>query len=1034
MQNLPGSAETILSASDLMSFLACTHLTHEGLRSALGLRGRLPRDESPHAELAARHGDRHEAEALARLSALAGGHVAVDLPPSGYGVEALERAALETVGHMRAGAGLIHQGVVFDGRWQGRVDFLRRIERPSALGAHAYEVVDAKLARAVRPKVVHQLSLYARLVADVQGAVVDHAWALLGDGTEERVDLRRYAALHRRVVARLEALVTAEPLEVYPEPVAHCGLCRLELECTKRRRADDHLSFVAGARRTHRDALTAAGTLTLEALALLGEDAVVAGVAPDRLLALRGQAALQRDSRDTGLPTHAHLDAERERGYARLPRPSAGDVFFDFEGDPYVGDGGIEYLWGWVTADGEEHHVWAHDKAGEAAALRAFVAWVQERRRAYPDLHVFHYGAHEASKLASLAQEHGACEAQVDDWLRNRLLVDLYAVVRQAMQVGEESYSLKRLERHVGFAREEHTVRDGGGSIVAYETWLETGDPALLEAIRRYNAEDCASTAALYRWLVHEMRPAAAAQLGADFDELARPEPTEPAPEPKYLAELQPVLDALDDESPEQRLLANLLLYHPRENKPQFWHWFALHEMTPEALVDDPEAIGMITRDGSVPAVPVKKSLQWRYRFPPQDVKLNPKHVKDPITGGQPKIVELGEDFLVAQRRATDPAPDIRALIPTGPPRDDELRAAQVAVAQAVIDGAPDFAAVRALLSNEPPTVDLSACDTLDGLKAATLALGDSYLAVQGPPGSGKTFSGAHMVVAALRAGRRVAVTANSHAAIQNLLHAIEDRAVEDGVRGWRGVYKGNGYDSPAGLVTQVDDNKAACTDEDDRPYDLVAGTAWLLSRPEHRGRFALLVVDEAGQFSLANAVAAGTAADGLVLLGDTQQLPQVNQASHPHGAGASVLAHVLDGADVMPCDRGVFLGVSRRMHPEVCRFASERSYHGRLVSTESCGLRRVDAPGTLSGAGLRAVGVEHEGCSQESAAEAQRIGELCRELLSGGATVTDDAGATRALTADDILVVAPYNLARRRIAMHVPAGVRVGTVDKFQG
>jgi superfamily I DNA and/or RNA helicase len=286
------------------------------------------------------------------------------------------------------------------------------------------------------------------------------------------------------------------------------------------------------------------------------------------------------------------------------------------------------------------------------------------------------------------------------------------------------------------------------------------------------------------------------------------------------------------------------------------------------------------------------------------------------------------------------------------------------------------------------------------------------------------------MAVAALREGRRVAVTANSHAAIQNLLRAIEDRAVKDGVTDWRGVYKGEGYESPMGLVGAVSDNKETYGDE----FRLVAGTAWLMSCEAHRERFDVLFIDEAGQFSLANAVAAGTVAKGIVLLGDPQQLPQVNQASHPHGAGSSVLGHILGEHDVIPSDRGVFLGVSWRMHPDVCRFVSERSYDGRLRSTEQCAERRVDAPGRLSGAGLRTVAVEHEGSSQESAAEADAIAELCEELLAGGATVTDDERRTRALVADDLLVVAPYNLARRCIAARVPAGVRVGTVDKFQG
>jgi predicted RecB family nuclease len=685
MQRFPDSGELVLSATDLTNFLACGRLTQERLKVALGLRGRLPKDDSPHGDLVRDHGERYEAEQLARLSAEAGGHETVRLPSYGYTRAELGLAAEQTAALMRAGAPLVYQAVFADERWQGRVDFLRRVARPSSLGEHAYDVVDTKLARSVKPQVVHQLSLYTRLAGRIQGDVADRAFVLLGDGTEEPVELRRYAALHRRVVARLEAVVADRPVDLYPEPVAHCGLCRLERECLARRRADDHLSFVAGVRRTHRDVLAASGTTTLAALATLPVDAEIAGLAPERLDILRGQAGLQHESRVTEEPTRRHLPAGRERGYARLPKRSAGDVFFDFEGDPYVGAQGIEYLWGWTTADGTYHHIWAHDEAQEAAALRAFVAWVDDRRERHPDLHVFHYGAHEASKLKSLTQQHGLGETAIDAWLRAGVLVDLYAVVRQAMQVGEESYSLKRLERHYGFERREHTVRDGGGSIVAYEAWLETRDDDVLEAIRRYNAEDCESTAELYRWLLDDMRPAASIALDADFDELAKPD-AEDKGEPGFMAELGPVRERLllgiplgedvevDADQAERRLLAHLLLYHYRESKPQYWHWFAMRDMTPDALVDEREAIGMIALDTTVEPVPDKRSLRWTYRFPAQESKLEAGRVHEPLLNKSLEIVELGEERLVIRRRIEDPAHDVRALIPQSPPDGGAVR------------------------------------------------------------------------------------------------------------------------------------------------------------------------------------------------------------------------------------------------------------------------------------------------------------------------------------------------------------------------
>ena len=311
---------------------------------------------------------------------------------------------------------------------------------------------------------------------------------------------------------------------------------------------------------------------------------------------------------------------------------------------------------------------------------------------------------------------------------------------------------------------------------------------------------------------------------------------------------------------------------------------------------------------------------------------------------------------------------------------------------------------------------------------SATLGLERSVLPIQGPPGTGKTFRGARMIVAALAAGRRVGITAPSHAAIQNLLREVEQSA-HDQNHAFTGIYKGAGYNSVHGLINETDSN-ADVTDA----HQLVAGTAWLFARPEHRESFDLVFVDEAGQYALANAAAVSLAATSVVLLGDPQQLPQVNQAEHPDGSGASVLEHLLAGARTIAPDQGVLLTETWRMHPAVCAFVSERSYDARLQSRPACSNRRVDAPfGALNGAGLRTLAVDHEGRSQASPEEADAIAAACHDLLAG-ATVTDDTNTTRPLVPEDILVVAPYNLAVRCIRERAPTGVRVGTVDRFQG
>ena len=478
----------------------------------------------------------------------------------------------------------------------------------------------------------------------------------------------------------------------------------------------------------------------------------------------------------------------------------------------------------------------------------------------------------------------------------------------------------------------------------------------------------------------------------------------------------------------ERRLLAHLLLYHRRESKPEWWRHFELADMTLVELEYERDALSGLIRMNDVEPVPYKRSLDYAFTFPPQEFKLDLGKVLDQQTGETHTIVAIEDDCIYLRRGKDAPPPAPAALIPPKPIDGGPLRSALVALATELADGRNPSPAARSILRREPPELRSGRlAPDADSLISATIGLVESNLPVQGPPGTGKTFLGARMVVAAMMAGMRVGVTAFSHAAIQNFLDMIEEHASEIGFE-FQGMYKGHGYASRFGLIDSCDENKEA-----DGDFELVAGTAWLFCRPEHRGRFGRLFIDEAGQFSLANAIAVAPAAESIVMLGDPQQLPQVTKADHPEGSGASVLEHLLDGHSTISAGRGVLLDESWRMHPEVCAFVSERSYDGLLRSRAACAHRRIDAPGSLSGAGLRVRFVDHDGRSQASVEEAEVIAEHCRTMLTGG-IVTDAEGVARELTADDIVVVAPYNLARRCIAERVPTGVRVGTVDKFQG
>ena len=684
------------------------------------------------------------------------------------------------------------------------------------------------------------------------------------------------------------------------------------------------------------------------------------------LTRLHEQASLQLAARESGENSYELRAPQEGRGFARMPRPSEGDVFFDMEGDPLFDDGGLEYLFGFVTADGEEPEftaIWGRDRAEEKRALEEFVDFVTERRKEFPDLHIYHYNHYEVTALKRIAGAHGTREEELDQLLRDEVFVDLYKVVREAMLISQPSYSIKKVEAFYMDQRDT-AVTDGGDSVVMFERWLEEDDAKILEEIADYNRDDCISTLKLRDWLL-ELRAEAERQFdGRDEAQWIRwfePEPTERSEKALALQEenealIESLLAGLPEDpadwDPDQQArfrMAQLLEYHHREARPVWWALFDRMEATADALKEDADCISMLAHDGSVPPRQEKKSLVERLTFPPQETKMGAgSDAVDPTDGGNPGAIvamDVEQGWLELKRgpklqQREFPA----ALIPGRPYSTPEQQGALRRLAATVIDapGTPDaadrYAAARRLLRGDPPRLsdrepgaDIDHAEMeIDELKEIVASLDGSHLFIQGPPGSGKTYTGARLIVDLIERGQRVGVTSTSHKVIHNLLDEIEDVAHEQGVE-FKGLKKSSDnpdsvFDSEHGLIDSVDDN-AALSDPAAR---LTAGTAWHYCR-EDTEPLDYLFIDEAGQVSLADALALATSAHNVVLLGDPQQLPQVAQASHPEGSSLSVLEHLLGESQTVDSAHGVFLEKTYRLHPDVCEFVSELMYDGRL-------------------------------------------------------------------------------------------------------
>jgi uncharacterized protein len=1003
------NGEMLFSPSDLNAFLECEHLTQLELAVARGQLDR-PADENPQADLVKRKGDEHEAAYLARLVAY--GREVVTIPNDWD----LDAAARATEDAMLAGSDVIYQACFVDGNWRGFADFVER--QPDG----RYEVVDTKLARRSKPSYVLQLCFYSEQVARIEGSMPVRMHVVLGTHERESLRVGDFLAYYHRVRDRFVSTVAAG-IDVYPLPVSFCGRCDFQKRCESQWRADDHLSLVARMRRDQVVLFEGEGIATVEKFAGAPDDARPPSMALRTFETLRDQAAMQVAARTNG---HAWkvLDPEPSRGFELLPEPSGGDLFFDIEGDPFWEPGrGLEYLWGIVDTAGEFRPFWAHDRAQERRAVEGVIDLIRAGHAADPAMHVYHYAAYEVTALKRLTCEYGTREDELDDLLRDKVFVDLYKIVSQGLRISHERYGLKQVET---FFFERHAdLQAGDDSIVLYEDWLERHDPVTLDEIAAYNEEDCVATLKLRDWLLPK-RPGAAPRP-------AEKEPREPRDGAIETAELrQALLAGLPDDPYEvveadrpSWLLAQLVLYHRREEKPVWWEFFDKHGRTDEELQErDSKAIGGLEQAGS--PVPAADSLVWPFTFPPQQHHLSAGNsVYDPATGRWAgKIETLDEEAGTLRLRRGPNLEDVplpTALIPGGPVPTLVQQQALRRLARSVLAGDDAQLAAKSILVREPFAVPLVQ-DDLAAAKELVASLDGRHLVIQGPPGSGKTYTAARLIAHLIDLGQRVGVTSTSHKAIHNLIAEVEKTGVT-----FRGLKKGDTYESDS-VGTSA--NQAEFSDPDDDVV-LLAGTSWLFAREDMQGVVDTLFVDEAGQVSLADALAVGTCARNVVLLGDPQQLSQVSQGIHPEGAAVSVLEHLLGGEDTVPADRGLFLSRTWRMHPDVCDFISETSYEGRLHAVPETERQRIDSPG-LSGTGLRWLPVEHEGNRGSSAEEADRIAaEL--ELLIGG-TFVDRGGVEHRIGWDNVLVVTPYNAQVRALSARLDKRARIGTVDKFQG
>lgn len=1085
----------ILSAHDLISVLECQHriildkLVLDKKLDKPGLVG------DPNLELIKKLGFRHEEKVKKILEVQSKTFVEIEgVKKNKNRIDEYVRLGQLTLEAMKEENEVIFQGVLFTGSFLGYVDFLilEKDEKGEIVrdlqGNATYRPVDTKLARKEKKSALIQIGAYAEALGMLGRPIPEYASIWLGN--DEKIDYRtdEIRPLVKQLFDKAQSLIRDTndlPKPLWAEKKAVCDVCDWKDFCEQGREKDDDISLIYATRVETRKKLRSAGISTVKQLANSTSDERPTGIAKQTFNKLLLQAKIQDRNREntTGIPDYELVE---EPELHLLPARSEGDIWFDMEGDPHaLGGRGLEYLFGAVYFEGSDlkfKTFGASDLSKEKKAFEDFIDWVFEILSKYSDMHIYHYADYENRTIKRLAQQHMTRMEQVNEILARGILVDLFRITKKSLRFSTSSLSLKEIEKVYG-AKHQGEVATAADSIVQYENYIDLTEDGkieeakkVLQAICDYNQVDCESTKQLDDWLrntatkfsieigqigeLKQGRFAEKSQIQSNDEDKSEYE--------QLVEDLNLQLEILKNQNadPESILGIEILLgslgFHIREKQPVWWQHFERVKAEHSELAEDTGIVFSESVTATEWSIPERKRTYSR-RVSFEETKLNLEDVfsaneevfllydasgpesglsvidsQRVVTKGSVSNDFLGNWFVVERAKSGDPIwnQSPMAAMP-GPPINTgsltkvlmdlglkvlgNLATMNTPFSQAAWSDIAMKIKPKFLQTPMPPRIG----DYIENVVEAVIESDDSYIAVQGPPGSGKSYVGTHVVMQLINLGYKIGVVAQSHVVIESFL----DKLLE--------------LDSDLPIAKEqkhdLENNKPWNTGKievfaglQNEGY-LIGGTAWSFSRPAVRALdLDLMVIEEAGQFSLANTLVAGSAAKKILLLGDPQQLGQVSQAAHEYPVDISALSHILGEEKTISDSFGYFLEKTYRMHPEITKRVSKLQYENRLIADPVTEQRWLDgtAPGVIP------VKMNHSGNTTRSDEEVEKVIEILQDLI--GREWHNTNGETSFLSEEQILVVAPFNNQVRAIRQALRKNdfqkVRVGTVDKFQG
>jgi len=1048
------------SPSDLNNFVNCKyHICNDLAEDELGLKKREPSEDI---KLWRRFGDEHEAKHLKLFKKKFSKNITID-PELDDQIR-----YKKTIQAIKDGYDLIYKAFFIDLHFRGEVDFLIKTKEKSKIGDYNYDVYDTKITRNLKPNHVLQVTGYSYLVSKITGSLPNKMFLIDGTNKVNEFKVHEFYEYFIYTKLKFDEFLKITKKNLYPEKCKHCEICNWKDVCQDIWDGDNYVNQVANITKSQTVKLNLEGINTVDKLASSDPKKIKAKINTATKIRLCKQAKLQEEKRLTGKSKYEFIEQQEGKGFYKIPKPNDGDLFFDIEGFPDLSFRNLEYLHGIYFKNGKEYKFKSFfldkpNREGEFEIFKDLILFLKDRLEKYPDAFIYHYNNYETTALKNLASEYSSIFPEgnnfLDNLLRTQKFVDLYRVVQHTLQTSEKGISLKDLEKFYRKDREAN-IKTAADSVRLFDNWVSTRDKKIRQDIINYNEEDCISTHDLRNFLL-ENKPkdipwfenSKVPLSDKELEELKKPSKKKGISVEEIEKEEIQLIKALskkDKNNIVTKNLIDLVGFHRREAKPDAWAYYDRLEKTHEELLDDAECLANCN---FVKKTEDKKTgeIKYIYNFETQNYKLKEESYASEIFqkknfGKIGKIIENDDDdnlVEIISKPGTEQPPEVFTFGPGPSPGTGVIQGALTKFMKSYCeDNSLHFKCGIDILENTfpdilslkkgDPIIDNNKDIVSETIKAVK-ALNSSYLLIQGPPGAGKTYISAKIILDLIKNKKRVGITSNSHKAINNLLSQIEELAIEE-----KFTFKGSKISSKPdqrfnGKI--IDDIGSVKKEKDyDFANQLFAGTSWLFSDARLNHKIDYLFVDEAGQVSLANTLAISTSAKNIILIGDQMQLSQPIKGTHAGNAGKSALEYLLSDYDTIPPNRGIFLDKTRRLNYKICDYVSESFYDSRLKPHEITKERYVKLQSkTIKDEGISFISMDHLNCSQKSDEEVKEINSMIKDIV-GKDCKDSGTNKERKINLEDILIVAPFNMQVNNLARNLPKGSKVGTIDKFQG